>query len=101
MNSTLVIASKKIAALELTQTRASLPKELSMDVFSMSKEDVQTADLSLQPGFLDFLEQKGVLSRALQAGKRLREDPAAYLKQLDDLYHAKANDTASGLKFLE
>ena len=31
-----------------------------MNVFALTKEDILRADLALQPGFLDFLEEKGV-----------------------------------------
>jgi hypothetical protein len=33
-----------------------------MNVFAMTKDDILHADLALQPGFLDFLEEKGVFT---------------------------------------
>ena len=35
-------------------------QELNMNVFALTKNDILNADLALQPGFLDFLEEKGV-----------------------------------------
>jgi hypothetical protein len=84
-----MLASKKLTALELTSMRANLPKELDMNVSFMTKADILSADLLIDKKFIDFLDSKKVIERALQSGKRRRETPISFAKYLDDVYNHK------------
>lgn len=71
-------AAEKIRELGIKTKLLSVKREEDMDITTMTKEDVSKY---LDPELVELLDKKGAISRALEMGRRLREEPEAFLKE--------------------
>jgi DNA-binding Xre family transcriptional regulator len=70
-------AMEKLNELGIKSKLHTLRREEDMDVTTMTRENLCQY---LDPDLVDLLEKKGAISRALEMGRRLREDPSGFLQ---------------------
>ena len=87
-------ALDKLADLGIKQHLHSIPREEDKDITVMDKAEVSKY---LDPELVELLSRKGAIDRALDMGRKLREDPVGFIAQLDEEFKNE-NEACSAIR---
>ena len=81
-------AMDKLRDLGIKQHLHMIPREADKDITVMDQAEVSKY---LDPELVDLLNKKGAIDRALQMGRKLREDPVSFISHMDDEFNNENN----------